>query len=78
MRYKLPSAAFKKGKASDSNGIRAEDIKACSEKTIELMRQIFNEVLKQEYCIPTTWRRIRMNVIHKKGDVEESGNYRQI
>ena len=38
----------KKGKASDCNGVRAEDIEACSEKTKEMTRQIFNEILKQE------------------------------
>ena len=70
--------SLKKGKASDNNGIRAEDIKACSDKTKEMMRKIFNEVLKQEDCTSTTWRRIRMKVIHKKGDVEGAGNYRPI
>ena len=68
----------KKGKASDCNGVRAEDIEACSEKTKEMTRQFFNEILKQEDCTPTTWRRIRIKVIHKKGDVEEAGNYMPI
>ena len=57
----------KNGKASDCNGVRAEDIEACSEKTKEMTRQIFNEILKEEDCTPTTWRRIRIKVIHKKG-----------
>ena len=70
--------SLKKGKASDSNGIRAEDIKACGEATKEMIRQIFNEVPNQEDCTPTTWRRIRIKVIRKKGDVEEAGNYRPI
>ena len=74
MRCRLQSTAWKKGKASDCNGARAEDIEACSEKTKEMTRQIFNEVLKQEDCTPTTWRRIRIKVIHKKGDVVEAGN----
>ena len=37
---------LKKGKSADSNGIRAEDIKACDEGTKEMVRQIFNEVIK--------------------------------
>ena len=57
----------KKGEAGDSNGIRAEDIKACDEETKEMMRQIFNEVLKQRDCTPEAWRRIRIKVIYKKG-----------
>ena len=40
-----------------------------------MTRQIFNERLKQEDCTSTIWRRIRIKVIHKKGDVEEAGNY---
>ena len=43
-----------------------------------MTRQIFNEILKQEDCTPTTWRRIRIKVIHKKEDVEEAGNYRPL
>ena len=78
MRCSLPSTASKKGKASDSNGIRAEDIKACDDTTKEMIRQIFNDVLKQEDCTPTTRRRTRKKMIHKKGDVEEAVNYRPI
>ena len=44
----------KKGKASDNNGIRVEDIKTCNETTKEMIRQILNEVLKQEDCTPET------------------------
>ena len=51
------SDSFKKGTASDNNGIRAEDIKT---------RQIFKEVMKQEDCTPETWRKIRIKAIYKK------------
>ena len=57
---------LKKGKSTDSNGIRAEDIKACDDETREMMRQLFNEIIK------------RIKVIHKKGDVENVSNYRPI
>ena len=57
---------LKKGKASDNNGIRAEDIKTCDDTTKEIIRQIFNEVIKQGSCTPETWRMIPMKVIHKK------------
>ena len=69
---------LKKGKAGDSNGIRAEDIKACGEETKEMVRQIFNEVPKQKESTPEAWRRIKIKVIYKKGDVEEAGNYRPL
>ena len=35
---------LKKGKSPDSDGIRAEDIKACDAETKEMVRQIFNEI----------------------------------
>ena len=35
---------LKKGKAKDSNGIRAEQLKICSEETKEEIRTIFNEI----------------------------------
>ena len=57
---------LEKGKASDNNGIRAEDMKTCDATTKDMVRQIFNEILKQEDCTPETWRRIRLKVIYKK------------
>ena len=68
--------SLNKGTASDSNGIRAADIKTCNDTTREMIRQIFNEVIRQNDCTPEAWRRIRIRVIYKKGDVEEAGNYR--
>ena len=69
---------LKKGKASDNNGIRAEDIKTCDNETKEMIKRIFDEVLKQESCTSEIWRRIRIKVIHKKGNEELVGNYRRI
>ena len=42
----------------------------------EWIRRIFNEIVQEEECTPQIWRRIRIKVIHKKGDVEDAGNYR--
>ena len=64
--YRLPSTDSKKGKSGDSNGIRTDDIKTCDEETKEMVRQIFNEVLKQKKCTPEAWQRKRIKVIHKK------------
>ena len=69
---------LKKGKAKDSNGIRAEQLKICSEETKEEIREIFNEIAQQDDFTPKSWRRIRIQVIHKKGDREDAGNYRPI
>ena len=69
---------LKKGKAKDSNGIRAEQLKLCSEETKEEIREIFNEIAQQKDFTPKSWRKIRIQVIHKKGDREDAGNYRPI
>ena len=66
-----------KGKSPDSNGIRAEDIKACDDETRETVRQIFNEIVKRNNFTPEDWK-VTIRVIHKKGDVENVSNYRPI
>ena len=69
---------LKAGKSSDGNGIRAEDIKDCNDETREMMRQIFNEVIKRNNFTPEEWKKVKIKVIYKKGDVEDLSNYRPI
>ena len=69
---------LKKEKAKDSNGIRAEQLKICSDDTKQKIRTIFNKIAQQEDFTPESWRKIRIQVIHKKGDMEDSGNCRPI
>ena len=76
--YKAQSANSKKGKSPDSNGIRAEDIKACDDETREMMRQLFNEIIKRNNFTPDEWKKVKSKVIHKKGDVEYVSNCRPI
>ena len=45
-----------KGKAADCNGTRAEDIKACDEETKEMVRQSFNEIMKQSEFTLEAWQ----------------------
>ena len=59
-------------------GIRAEDIKACDDETREMVRQIFNEIIKQNEFTLDAWNKVKIKVSHKKGDVEDVGNYRPI
>ena len=70
--------SFQKSNASDHRGIRAEDINTCDETKIDMIRRIFNEVLKHEDCTPETWRRTRIKVIYKKEMWKEVGNFRPI
>ena len=52
--------------------------KACDEETKEMVRQIFNEIVKQKEFHAQAWRRVRIEVIHKKGDEGNVGNYRPV
>ena len=68
---------LKNGKSADSNGVRAEDIKACDDEKREVVRQI-NEIVKQDESTLEAWEKVTIKVIYKKGDVENVGNYRPI
>ena len=69
---------LKKGKAKDSDGIRAEQLKNCNDDTKEKIRTIFNDIAQQDDFTPKSWRKIRIHVIYKKGDREDASNYRPI
>ena len=57
---------LKSGKFPDGNGIRAEDIKDCNDETREMMRQIFNEVIKRNNVTPE-----EMEESENKSDLQE-------
>ena len=69
----------KKGKASDNNGIRAEEIKARDDATKELRKQIFNEVLKQGKRPSRNMEQNTDKILSTHlGNEEDVGNYRPI
>ena len=74
----MRSGSSKKVNHETAKGIRAEDIKACDDETREMVRQIFNEIMKQNEFTPETWKKVNIKVLHKKGDVENVGDYRPI
>ena len=69
---------LKKGKAKDSSGVRAEQLKNCSDKTKEKIRTIFNEITRQEDFTPKKLAQDPIQVIYKKGDREDASNNRPI
>ena len=67
--YRLQPTDSKKGKSADSNGIiRAEDVKACDDEKRDMVRQMFNEIVKQNEFTPEAWKNVRRKVIRKKGN----------
>ena len=42
------------------------------------MRRIFNEILRQNEFTLEAWKKVKMKVLHKKGNVENVGNCRPI
>ena len=52
--------------------------KACDDETREMVRQLFNEIIKRNEFTPEDWKKVKIKVIHKKGDVENVRNYRPI
>ena len=43
-----------------------------------MMRQLFNEIIKRNNFTLDEWKKVKIKVIHKKGDVENVSNYRLI
>ena len=43
-----------------------------------MVRQIFNEIIKQNEFALEDWNKVKIKVLHKKGDVENVSNYRPI
>ena len=57
---------------------QADDLKQCDDETKEMMREIINEVFKQEMMVPEAWKTSGKKVIFRKGNDERRENYRPI
>ena len=55
-----------------------EFVPKTSKHTREMVRQLFNEIIKRNNFTPEEWKKVKIKVIHKKGDVENVSNYRPI
>ena len=65
----------KKGERLTAKGITAEDLKEADDETIELMQDIFNMIIKQNSLTPSTWKKVMLNVIFKKGEPTRLESY---
>ena len=43
-----------------------------------MVRQLFNEITKRNNFTPDEWKKVKIKVVHQKGDVENVSNYRPI
>lgn len=69
---------MKNNKAQDCAGIVAEMLKAGGNKLLQLVTDIFNEILLGETLPPEEWKETRLKVLFKKGDQYNLENYRPI
>ncbi len=68
---------LKNGEMEGPDEIMNEQIKFRLEELWKELRDILNEIIENEY-IPIEWKRIRVMLIHKKEDTNDSDKYRGI
>jgi hypothetical protein len=71
-------SGLRNGKARDQSGILAEMLKLGHERLLELVLDVFNDVLLLRDVPPAAWKATKLVVIFKKGDPELPKNYRPI
>ncbi len=68
---------LKLGKSSGLDSISNEMIKAGSTTLLPLFQKLFNFIFTHNY-FPNSWRYNSLTPIHKKGDINDTNNYRGI
>ena len=66
------------GKGADSKGVVVELLKHSSDKFIQLVADVFTDLLKPDAQIPSQWKSTCLKVLFKKGDAKMPENYRPI
>ena len=75
--YKAQSANSKKANPQTAMEYVPKTTKLATTRR-EIVRQLFNEIIKRNNFTPDEWKKVKIKVIHKKGDVENVSNYRPI
>jgi hypothetical protein len=65
-------------KAADQKGIIAEMMKQSGERFMEVVADLFNDIIQLRGGVPETWRKTRLRVLFKKGNVQCPDNYTPI
>ena len=66
------------GKAKDDAGLVAEMLKGAGLGLLELIAEVFSDVMQLNAQEPSYWKESRFIVLHKKGDAQLPDNYRPI
>ena len=66
------------GKSADSKGVVMELLKHSGDDFLEIVAQVFTDILDPASDIPEYWKQTRLKVLFKKGDPQLPDNYRPI
>ena len=66
----------KKRESADNKGITAEDLEGADEETTTMIHEVFNLIIKQDSMTHSSWKKVMITVIYKKGDPENCGPFR--
>lgn len=69
---------LKNNRCKDSAGLVAEMLKNGGAKLVDVLLDLYNEILSGKAMAPSKWKQSVMTVIHKSGDVAKPQNYRRI
>ena len=65
-------------KSPDASGVVAELLKQASCNLLQVVADMFNDILAPEAQVPAYWKRNLFKVLFKKGDTTSVDNYRPI
>ena len=75
---KLQLKTMSNGKSADTRGVVVELLKHSGERMLELIANVFTDILQPGGQTPDQWRQTRLKVLFKKGDPRNVENYRPI
>ena len=69
---------MKNRKSCDTQGVVTELLKYSSDSLLEVVAQVFTDVLHPQAEVPSSWKQSRFKVLFKEGDPHNVENYRPI
>jgi hypothetical protein len=75
---KLLLRKMSRRKAGDADGIVADLLKDAGATLLEILAELFTEILQPGARVPEYWKKTRLKLLFKKGDTQLPDNYRPI